>query len=137
MRRHRKLGERDPGGLAVHEGRGQREVGDAEAARHPVLARAGAVENAQELRDLPATDRGGYATNPVGYIEGIFVKPDYRRRGVGRALVAAAEEWAASRGCTEMALDCLFDNSASELFHRKLGYCITERLIHLRRSLVR
>jgi hypothetical protein len=27
------------------------------------------------------------------------------------------------------------DNSASELFHRKMGYGISERLVHFRRSL--
>jgi aminoglycoside 6'-N-acetyltransferase I len=79
----------------------------------------------------------GCATSPVGYIEGIYVRPGCRRRGIDRALIAAAEEWAISRGCTEMASDCLLENPESELFHRELGYSIVERLIHFRRALSR
>jgi aminoglycoside 6'-N-acetyltransferase I len=77
------------------------------------------------------------ATDAVGYIEGIDDRPGCRRRGTRRALMAAAEEWAISRGCTEMASDCLLDNSDSERFHRKVGYSVVERLIHFRRSLSR
>ena len=39
----------------------------------------------------------------VGYLEGWLVDPEYRRHGLGRTLVAAAEEWARSKGCIEMA----------------------------------
>jgi GNAT superfamily N-acetyltransferase len=37
--------------------------------------------------------------HPVGYIEGWYVAPKYRRRKVGTKLVAAAEEWARDQGC--------------------------------------
>ena len=33
----------------------------------------------------------GCTTHPVGYVEGWYVDPDVRRKGVGKALVAAAE----------------------------------------------
>src|SRR5262245_44891754 len=33
---------------------------------------------------------------PVGFVEGWFVAPEQRRRGVGAALMAAAEGWARS-----------------------------------------
>lgn len=36
----------------------------------------------------------GCETSPVGYVEGWYVDPDVRRQGYGRALLAAAEEWA-------------------------------------------
>ncbi|NUQ20530.1 MAG: GNAT family N-acetyltransferase, partial [Gemmatimonadaceae bacterium] len=39
----------------------------------------------------------GCATSPVGYIEAWYVDADVRRRGVGRALLAAAEGWARAR----------------------------------------
>src|SRR5256885_35941 len=36
-------------------------------------------------------------TDRVAYLEGWYVIPEARRRGVGRALVAAAEQWALAR----------------------------------------
>lgn len=36
----------------------------------------------------------GCETSPVGFLEGWYVAPAYRRQGVGRALVLAAESWA-------------------------------------------
>ncbi len=83
------------------------------------------------LRDVAE----GCASRPVGYLEGMYVLPEFRARGVGRALAAAAERWAAAKGCTEMASDCLHDNEASIRFHRAIGFGITERLVHFRREI--
>jgi len=77
----------------------------------------------------------GCRSRPVGYVEGIFVDPVIRGRGIGRALVAAAGRWALSHGCSEMASDCLHDNEASIRFHERLGFEVAERLIHFRRPL--
>lgn len=71
----------------------------------------------------------------VGYLEGWFIDSEYRRQGVGRGLVAAAEEWARSRGCTEMASDAEIGNEASLAAHGRLGYKETSRLVHLRKEL--
>ena len=79
----------------------------------------------------------GCATSPVGYIEGWYVEPQYRRTGVGRALVAAAERWAMQKGCTEMASDALLENSLSHQAHRALGYEEVERAVRFRKSLGR
>jgi aminoglycoside 6'-N-acetyltransferase I len=64
----------------------------------------------------------GCTTHPVGYVEGWYVDPDVRRQGVGRELVAAAERWAVSQGCREMASDAHLDNLASIAAHRALGF---------------
>ena len=57
----------------------------------------------------------------VGYLEGWFVDPEYRRHGLGRALVSAAEEWARERGATEMASDAEIGNDQSLIAHMRLG----------------
>jgi aminoglycoside 6'-N-acetyltransferase I len=75
-------------------------------------------------------------TSPVGYLEGIYVEPGTRERGVGRALVAAGEVWARSLGCTEMASDRELDNEESGAFHEALGYEETVRLVAYRKSLI-
>ena len=72
---------------------------------------------------------------PVGYIEGWFVRDTFRHRGVGRALIAAAENWARAQGCREMASDALIDNVASERAHQALGYEVVERSVHFRKPL--
>jgi|ERR671925_135390 aminoglycoside 6'-N-acetyltransferase I len=40
--------------------------------------------------------------HPVGFIEGWYVLDGYRRLGIGKKLVRAAEEWARSQGCAEI-----------------------------------
>jgi len=74
-------------------------------------------------------------TSPVGYIEGWFVYPDFRGRGVAGVLAGAAEEWARGMGCTEMASDTWPDNEVSIRAHQKLGYREAERLVHFVKKL--
>ena len=64
----------------------------------------------------------GCATDRIGYLEGWFVVPEARRRGVGRDLIAAAEVWARGEGCTELASDSQPDNEMSRAAHRAAGF---------------
>lgn len=64
----------------------------------------------------------GCVTDRVAYLEGWYVVPESRRRGVGRALVSAAEEWARAQGCAEFASDALLDNDVSAAAHRASGF---------------
>ena len=77
----------------------------------------------------------GCETSPVGYIEGWYVDPEARRQGAGSALIASAERWAISKGCREIASDCLIDNDVSLTAHLSLGYEEVERVILFRKSL--
>jgi aminoglycoside 6'-N-acetyltransferase I len=75
-------------------------------------------------------------TDRVAYLEGWYVVPDWRRRGVGRALVVAAETWARSRGCTEFGSDALIDNETSAAAHLALGFEETVQIRCFRKQLV-
>jgi aminoglycoside 6'-N-acetyltransferase I len=72
---------------------------------------------------------------PVGYVEGWYVDEDVRRRGVGRALVEAAEAWARSKGCRQMASDAELWNAVSHQAHGALGYRETARLVLFKKDL--
>ena len=71
----------------------------------------------------------GTRSSPVGYLEGIFVKPEYRSRGCARALLSACEDWAREKGCTEFASDCELTNTESLSFHRNVGFREANRII--------
>ncbi len=74
-------------------------------------------------------------TENVGYLEGWFVEPSFRQRGIGAGLVRCAEDWARGKGSTEMASDAEIDNLVSIEAHNNLGYRETARLVHLRKEL--
>ena len=76
-------------------------------------------------------------TDRVAYLEGWYVIPEARRRGVGRALVAAAEQWALAQGCTEFGSDALIDNESSAAAHRALGFVETVQIRCFRKPLDR
>lgn len=71
----------------------------------------------------------------VGFIEGWYVRPEHRRRGIGRALIAHAEQWARDQGAVELASDTFIDHQLSIDAHRALGFEVTERAIHFRKPL--
>jgi len=64
----------------------------------------------------------GCQTSPVAFVEGWFVSPNARGAGVGRILLAAAEEWGRAQGCTELASDTEAENQPSADAHRACGF---------------
>ena len=85
--------------------------------------------------DLRSHADGCNPSRPVGYIEGWCVAEDHRRRGVAKKLLAAAEDWARSQGCIEMASDTWIDNEVSQRVHAALGYEVVDRCVHYRKML--
>lgn len=77
----------------------------------------------------------GCETSPVAFLEGIYVLPQHRHRGIARALVAAVEDWAKAQGLRELASDALLDNTQSHAMHGALGFSETERLVYFRKPL--
>ena len=66
----------------------------------------------------------GTESSPVGYLEGIFVKEEYRKNGYAKELLFACEKWAKESGCSEFASDCEIDN-----IWKKLRLLLTLRLV--------
>ena len=64
-----------------------------------------------------------------GYLEAIYVLPEYRLHGIAAELVRVAEIWMGMNGCREVASDCLIENTDSYKFHQKIGFTETERCI--------
>lgn len=71
----------------------------------------------------------GCDSSPVAYLEGIFVLPGHRGRGIGRQLLGACEAWAKAQGCSQFASDCELDNTNSLRFHLHQGFQEANRVI--------
>lgn len=110
------LGDPERRGAFVAEGDGGRLIGFAEVSLREYLADGGAV-------------------GLMCYLEGWYVDPEYRRRGVGRQLVEPVEQWGRQRGCCKMPSDCALDNSISQQAHQALGFCETYRAVNFSKDL--
>jgi aminoglycoside 6'-N-acetyltransferase I len=77
----------------------------------------------------------GTTSSPVAFLEGLYVEPRARRRGVARALVDSVVAWARGEGLSELASDSLIDNIQAHAAHRALGFGETERVVYFRRPL--
>lgn len=77
----------------------------------------------------------GCDSRPVVFLEGIWVGPDFRRFGVGRALVESVAEWARAQGIYELGSDAELTNTLSQTCHLKWGFEETERVVYYRMKL--
>jgi aminoglycoside 6'-N-acetyltransferase I len=85
--------------------------------------------------DLRSHADGCNPSRPVGYVEGWYVGENHRHKGVGKKLLSAAEDWARSQGCLEIASDTWIDNDVSQRVHEALGYEVVDRCVHYRKTL--
>jgi aminoglycoside 6'-N-acetyltransferase I len=74
-------------------------------------------------------------SRPVGFLEGWYVVPDWRRKSVGARLLAECEAWARSHGCREMASDTWVDNVDAQRAHEALGFEVVDRCVNYRKLL--
>jgi aminoglycoside 6'-N-acetyltransferase I len=77
----------------------------------------------------------GAQTSPVVFLEGIYVVPSARRRGIAAQLIAAVSAWAAAAGYRELVSDAQLENVASHALHAALGFEATERVVFFRKAL--
>lgn len=71
----------------------------------------------------------GTSTSPIGYLEGIYIKPNYRNKGFGKQLIEKGLIWAKLKRCKEFASDCEIDNELSILFHKKIGFREANKIV--------
>jgi aminoglycoside 6'-N-acetyltransferase I len=77
----------------------------------------------------------GCDSQPVPFLEGIFVRPEFRRQGAGARLIAHIEAFVVVRGFNELGSDALLDNHQSHAAHRGWGFAETERVVYFRKAL--
>jgi aminoglycoside 6'-N-acetyltransferase I len=77
----------------------------------------------------------GCTSSPVPFVEGWYVENGVQRRGIGRALMDAAEAYARADGYREIASDTDLENADGIGAHRALGYEEIERVVCFRKSL--
>ena len=63
-----------------------------------------------------------------GWLYAVAVRPDVRRRGLGRNLVEATLAALRERGCIKVNLQIRADNAAVESFYRSLGFAPEARI---------
>ena len=62
------------------------------------------------------------------YVSSVYVRPESRRRGVLRALLHAADAWAAARGLDQMRLHNVAGSESAERAWSALGFEVVEQV---------
>jgi aminoglycoside 6'-N-acetyltransferase I len=71
----------------------------------------------------------GATSSPTGYIEGIYVKSEFRKSGIAKRLLLEGEKWLKEKGCKQIGSDAYIDNALSYDFHTSVGFKETGRLV--------
>ena len=62
-----------------------------------------------------------FLAQPTLYLEDVFVLPEYRKRGIGKALLRHCVHTAFERGCGRMEWTCLDWNTNAQALYERMG----------------
>ena len=65
-----------------------------------------------------------------GWVYYVAVDPQYRKKGLGRAIMTAAEDWLRARGIVKVQLMVRPDNIQVQAFYETLDYDEQERIVY-------
>jgi aminoglycoside 6'-N-acetyltransferase I len=71
----------------------------------------------------------GSNSSPVGYIEGLYVKPGFRKSGAAKKLLSEGEKWVKEKGCEQIGSDTWIENQTGIDFHIQSGFKEAGRLV--------
>ncbi len=71
----------------------------------------------------------GSESSPTGYLEGVYVMPDYRKKGISTALFHDGKTWLLEKGCKQIGSDMEEGNLDSYSFHKSVGFKEAGRLV--------
>jgi aminoglycoside 6'-N-acetyltransferase I len=77
----------------------------------------------------------GCESQPVPFLEGIWIEPRYRRQGIGAQLIGHIEGFLQARGFSEIGSDSLIENLDAHDAHKAWGFAETERVVYFRKFL--
>ena len=128
--RVRSMVESDAGAVAALSGQlGYPAVAEPIASRFRVLAvDPDSAILVAEMRDralagwVHVCGRRSLETDPLAEIAGLVVDAAHRRRGIGRRLVDAAEDWARSRGYSRLRVRSNVARDVAHDFYPGLGF---------------
>ena len=63
-----------------------------------------------------------------GWVYYVAVHPDYRRRGIGSALMQEVERALVEIGCRKLNLQIRSENAPVQAFYNSLGYAVEDRI---------
>ena len=74
----------------------------------------------------------GCLSSPVAYIEGLFLKPQYRQQGLGKEVIKQIMAWCIQHGYSELATDTELENLNAQAFYKSVGFQETYRVVEFR-----
>ncbi len=74
----------------------------------------------------------GCLSSPVAYLEGLYLKPEYREKGLGKEVIKIILNWCREEGFSELATDTELTNIKAQNFYKTIGFQETDRVVEFR-----
>ncbi|WP_375586058.1 GNAT family N-acetyltransferase [Cyclobacterium xiamenense] len=77
----------------------------------------------------------GADKTPTGYLEGIYVEPQFRKNGIAKRFLQMGEQWLKTKNCTQIGSDTWLTDIESRKFHKKIGFWEEDELVHFLKNI--
>ena len=77
----------------------------------------------------------GCLSTPVAYLEGLYLKEEYRGMGLGREAIEIIKTWSRGQGFTELGMDTELTNLKAQKFFKAVGLQETYKIVQFRTNI--